>query len=31
VGQKISAYALRLGINQDWQSRYFAPKRKQAE
>lgn len=30
VGQKISAYALRLGINQAWKSHYFPPKKGQA-
>jgi len=30
VGQKVSAYALRLGINQAWKSHYFPPKKGQA-
>jgi len=30
VGQKINAYALRLGINQTWQSYYFPPKKEWA-
>ncbi|RHZ35963.1 30S ribosomal protein S3 [endosymbiont GvMRE of Glomus versiforme] len=30
MGQKASAYALRLGLNQPWQSNYFPVKKKQA-
>ena len=30
MGQKVSSYVLRLGINQDWQSRYFPDKEEQA-
>jgi small subunit ribosomal protein S3 len=30
VGQKASPYALRLGLNQPWQSNYFPPKKEQA-
>jgi hypothetical protein len=30
MGHKVSAYVMRLGINQDWKSQYFPPKKEQA-